>query len=41
MVQLPLENFSYVAIITEIDKGHGLWLDTVTDEEYHRVRGIR
>jgi len=31
----PFRKFSYVAIITEIDKGHGVWLDSVTDMEYH------
>ncbi|MCP2025584.1 quercetin dioxygenase-like cupin family protein [Flavobacterium sp. HSC-32F16] len=30
----PFEKFSYVAIITEIDKGHGVWLEKVTDGEY-------
>jgi quercetin dioxygenase-like cupin family protein len=30
----PFDKFSYVAIITEIDKGHGTWLEKVTDGEY-------
>ena len=30
----PFEKFSYVAIITEVDKGHGVWLEKVTDGEY-------
>lgn len=30
----PFDKFSYVAIITEVDKGHGIWLDKVTDGEY-------
>lgn len=30
----PFEKFSYVAIITEIDKGHGIWMEKVTDGEY-------
>lgn len=31
----PFSPFSYIAIITEIDKGSGIWLDSVTDEEYY------
>lgn len=31
----PFEKFSYVAIITEIDKGYGTWLEKVTDAEYY------
>jgi len=31
----PFDKFSYVAIITEIDKGHGTWLEKVTDGEYY------
>lgn len=31
---VPFSKFSYIAIITEIDKGHGMWLDSVSDEEY-------
>ncbi|MBS7253524.1 cupin domain-containing protein [Flavobacterium branchiicola] len=30
----PFNTFSYIVIITEIDKGTGIWLDKVTDEEY-------
>jgi quercetin dioxygenase-like cupin family protein len=30
----PFDKFSYVAIITEADKGHGVWLEKVTDGEY-------
>lgn len=32
----PFSKFSYITIITEIDKGHGIWLDSVSDEEYYR-----
>jgi quercetin dioxygenase-like cupin family protein len=31
----PFRKFSYIAIITEIDKGHGKWLDSVSDDEYY------
>ncbi|OXA95678.1 hypothetical protein B0A75_18585 [Flavobacterium oncorhynchi] len=31
----PLSKFSYIAIITEIDKGTGVWLESVNDEEYY------
>ncbi|KUJ60873.1 hypothetical protein AR687_15825 [Flavobacteriaceae bacterium CRH] len=31
----PFSKFSYIAIITEIDKGYAFWLDNVTDEEYY------
>ncbi|CAI2767855.1 cupin domain-containing protein [Flavobacterium collinsii] len=31
----PFSSFSHIAIITEIDKGTGIWLDSVTDEEYY------
>jgi quercetin dioxygenase-like cupin family protein len=30
----PFNKFSYIVIITEIDKGVGIWLDKVSDEEY-------
>ncbi|KAF2507111.1 cupin domain-containing protein [Flavobacterium zhairuonense] len=30
----PFNKFSYIAIITEIDKGFGTWLEKVSDEEY-------
>ena len=30
----PFSKFSYIAIITEIDKGSGSWLQSVSDEEY-------
>jgi quercetin dioxygenase-like cupin family protein len=30
----PFSKFSYIAIITEIDKGSGMWLQSVSDEEY-------
>ncbi|MCD0464896.1 cupin domain-containing protein [Flavobacterium sp. ENC] len=31
----PFSRFSHIAIITEIDKGKGIWLESVTDEEYN------
>jgi quercetin dioxygenase-like cupin family protein len=31
----PFSRFSHIAIITEIDKGSGVWLESVTDEEYY------
>lgn len=31
----PDSTFSHIAIITEIDKGSGIWLDGVTEEEYN------
>lgn len=31
----PFSAFSYIAIITEIDKGSGVWKESVTDEEYY------
>jgi quercetin dioxygenase-like cupin family protein len=31
----PFSKFSQISIITEIDKGKGIWLDSVTDEEYN------
>ena len=31
----PHSTFSHIAIITEVDKGSGIWLDGVTDEEYN------
>jgi quercetin dioxygenase-like cupin family protein len=31
----PYSQFSQIAIITEIDKGSGIWLKSVTDEEYN------
>jgi len=30
----PTSKFAYITIITEIDKGKGIWLESVTDEEY-------
>ncbi|WP_431241155.1 cupin domain-containing protein [Flavobacterium sp. P21] len=30
----PFNKFSYITIITEIDKGFGTWLEKVSDEEY-------
>lgn len=30
----PFSRFSHIAIITEIDKGPGIWLESVSDEEY-------
>jgi quercetin dioxygenase-like cupin family protein len=30
----PFSKFSYIAIITETDKGTGIWLESVSDEEY-------
>ena len=31
----PCSQFSQITIITEIDKGSGIWLKRVTDEEYN------
>ena len=31
----PFSKFSQISIITEIDKGKGIWLDSVTDEDYN------
>jgi quercetin dioxygenase-like cupin family protein len=31
----PFSKFAHIAIITEIDKGSGIWLQSVTDEEYY------
>ncbi|MFH6996693.1 cupin domain-containing protein [Flavobacterium sp. FlaQc-57] len=31
----PFSRFSHIAIITEIDKGTGIWLQSVTDDEYN------
>lgn len=31
----PFNKFSYIAIITEIDKGSGIWLNSVSDDEYY------
>lgn len=36
----PFDTFSYVAIITEIDKGHGVWLEKVTDGEYFLLSSL-
>ena len=36
----PFSKFSYIAIITEIDKGHGMWLESVTDEEYFSLNSF-
>ena len=33
----PFKSFSYIAIITEIDKGSGKWLESVTDDEYYSL----
>ena len=30
----PESSYSHIAIYTEIDKGHGEWLESVSDEEY-------
>ncbi|MBS7232090.1 cupin domain-containing protein [Flavobacterium psychroterrae] len=30
----PFSKFSHISIITEIDKGAGMWLESVTDDEY-------
>lgn len=35
----PNSTFSHIAIITEIDKGSGIWLNGVTDEEYNNYTG--
>ncbi|MEP6806474.1 MAG: cupin domain-containing protein [Flavobacterium sp.] len=37
----PFSAFSHISIITEIDKGKGLWLESVTDEEYNGFSPIR
>jgi len=31
----PFSRFSHISIITEIDKGTGIWLQSVTDDEYN------
>lgn len=31
----PTSRFSHIAIITEIDRGIGIWMEQVTDEEYN------
>jgi quercetin dioxygenase-like cupin family protein len=31
----PFNKFTFVAIITELDKGPGIWLNSVSDEEYY------
>jgi quercetin dioxygenase-like cupin family protein len=31
----PYSSYSHISISTEIDKGHGIWLESVTDEEYY------
>ena len=31
----PFSRFSHISIITEIDKGTGVWLQSVTDDEYY------
>nr|WP_294924810.1 cupin domain-containing protein [uncultured Flavobacterium sp.] len=31
----PFNRFSYIAIITEVNKGSGSWLQSVSDEEYY------
>ncbi|MEO7977477.1 cupin domain-containing protein [Flavobacterium sp.] len=33
----PFNSFSYITIITEIDKGSGQWLKSVTDNEYYSL----
>ena len=33
----PFSHFAHISIITEIDKGKGIWLQSVTDDEYHNV----
>jgi quercetin dioxygenase-like cupin family protein len=35
----PTSRFSHIAIITEIDKGLGIWMEQVTDEEYNSFIG--
>ena len=32
---IPFNRFSYIAIITEVNKGSGSWLQSVSDEEYY------
>ncbi|WP_264551186.1 cupin domain-containing protein [Flavobacterium sp. N2038] len=36
----PFNKFSYIVIITEIDKGVGIWLDKVSDEEYFSFQNV-
>ncbi|EJG02814.1 cupin domain-containing protein [Flavobacterium sp. F52] len=31
----PNTKYSHITIVTEVDKGSGVWLDSVTDEEYY------
>ncbi|MBJ2124626.1 cupin domain-containing protein [Flavobacterium sp. IB48] len=31
----PKIKYSHITIVTEVDKGSGTWLDSVTDEEYY------
>ena len=35
----PTSRFSHIAIITEIDKGIGVWMEQVSDEEYNSFIG--
>jgi quercetin dioxygenase-like cupin family protein len=30
----PYSRYAHIAIVTEIDKGPGIWLEKVTDEQY-------
>lgn len=31
----PERSYSHITIVTEIDKGSGIWMESVTDEEYY------
>ncbi|HEY1193562.1 cupin domain-containing protein [Flavobacterium sp.] len=31
----PTSKYSHISISTEVDKGFGVWLESVTDEEYY------
>ncbi|MBP4139023.1 MULTISPECIES: cupin domain-containing protein [Flavobacterium] len=31
----PFSRFAQISIITEIDKGKGIWLESVSDDEYY------
>jgi quercetin dioxygenase-like cupin family protein len=36
----PTSRFSHIAIITEIDRGIGIWMEQVTDEEYNSFTAL-
>ncbi|MFD1605678.1 cupin domain-containing protein [Flavobacterium artemisiae] len=33
----PESSYSHITIVTEIDKGSGTWMESVTDEEYYSL----